>query len=74
MRKKIPAPRAEKILALLGEGPATTRELEAELGWPARLVAAHLSHLCRKGLAKSEQFGREHRQRRLWSIAGGNHA
>jgi hypothetical protein len=59
---------------VLSEGPATTRELEAELGWPGHLVAAHLSHLCRKGRARSEQFGREHRQRRLWSLAGGEHA
>lgn len=63
-----PTPRADKIAAILADGPATTAEINAELAWPRKLIAAHLSAMARRGQVRGELMGRDHHSRKLWAL------
>lgn len=69
------APKADKIAAVLAEGPATTAEINTELAWPRKLLAAHLSAMARRGQVRGELMGRDHHSRKLWTLtpAGADH-
>lgn len=57
-----------QVLAVLADGPATTGEVAAELGWPTRLTCAHLRELMIRGHARREPFPTGNRLRRfMWS-------
>ena len=64
-----PMPQADKIAAVLAEGPSTTWEIAAELGWRPNLVAAHLGAMVRRGQVTREQMS-ANKRRLLWSLAG----
>jgi predicted ArsR family transcriptional regulator len=62
--------RKRALLSALAGGPATTTELSAALGWPQRLVAAHLTLLQRRGVVARTPFRNEgRRQGSRWSVA-----
>lgn len=61
------------ILALLKEGPATTGELKAELGWKQSLIAAHLCSLYALGHVLRTPYLGGRQKCYLWSIKEGAH-
>lgn len=48
--------KAAQVLAVLSEGPATTGEVAAELGWDSHLACAHLKNLHTRKRVAREQF------------------
>lgn len=73
MTDHIPEVRISKtarLLALLAEGPATTGEVAAELGWTTHSACAFLKNLHMSGRLKREPFPTgDARRRFLWSLA-----
>lgn len=68
MTRPLPASKGGTVLAVLADGPATTGEVAAELGWPVRLTCAHLRELMIRGHARREPFPMGNRLRRfVWS-------
>jgi len=58
-----------QVLAVLQDGPATTGEVAAELGWDVHLTCAHLTNLHLAGRVTRAPFPTGDRRRRfLWSI------
>jgi predicted ArsR family transcriptional regulator len=57
------------LLANLAVGPSTTAELEAILGWPRSLIAAHLSAMAKQGKVTHRQFSAQEKPTYLWSLA-----
>lgn len=51
-----PNSKASAVLRVLGDGPATTGELAAELGWTVHLTCAHVKNLHMKGKVDREPF------------------
>jgi len=61
--------KASQVLALLADGPATTGEIAAELGWDAGNTGDHVHNLYQRGKVKREPFPTVNKQRRfLWSL------
>jgi predicted ArsR family transcriptional regulator len=60
------------VLSVLTEGPATSFEVAAELGWDVRIASAHLSNLRRSRRVVSEraQIKTGGRPAQLWRIRG----
>jgi|GEM_PF-5129340 len=60
---------AARIRAALGEGPATTQELVAELGMARNYIAAQLTVMARRGHLRKKPFvGTDGHTRNLWSL------
>lgn len=58
-----------QVLGVLGDGPATTGEVAAELGWSVHLACAHLKNLHLAGRVARQPFPTgDHRVRFLWSL------
>lgn len=70
MQQMHPNSKASTVMRILSEGPATTGEVAAELGWHVRLACAHLSNLRRQKKIVSEPFHRETggRPGQLWRV------
>lgn len=62
-----PGSRASQALAVLQEGPATTGEVAAELGWRSHMAHAYLAKLEASGRVTRERFPHR-RVRYLWSV------
>lgn len=63
-----PDSKASRVLAILREGPATTGEVAAELGWTTHLCCAHLKNLHMRGKITRQRFPMpDKRVRFLWS-------
>lgn len=73
MADQVPAATLSKaalVLALLADGPATTAEIAAELGWDAGNTGDHVHNLYQRGKVKREPFPTGDKLRRfLWSLA-----
>ncbi|HEY4145210.1 ArsR family transcriptional regulator [Pinirhizobacter sp.] len=64
-----PDSKASRVLRVLAEGPATTGEVAAELGWNVHLTCAHLKNLHLAGKVSRKRFPAPGRLVRfLWSI------
>jgi predicted ArsR family transcriptional regulator len=69
------ATKGRQVLAVLADGPATTGEVAAELGWPTRLTCAHLNHLMSKGTVTRNDFHTGNRRVRfLWMLVEASRA
>lgn len=65
-----PQSKVALVLALLVDGPATTGEAAAELGWDVHNTCAHLKNLFKQGRVAREPFPTGDKRRRfLWSLA-----
>ena len=60
---------AQRLLALLSDGPLTHRDLVARSGLPPRTVRHALLHLHRRGLVVARQSLRDARQRLHFAVA-----
>lgn len=68
-----PNSKASQVLRVLSEGPATTGEVAAELGWDPRITCSHLCELRTRGKVTSRPFEKPAGSRgapvvRLWSL------
>lgn len=61
--------KAAQVLEALRDGPATTGELAAELGWRSHLTCAHLKELHVRGKITRKPFPTGNRTVRfIWSL------
>jgi predicted ArsR family transcriptional regulator len=67
---KMKPSKTSQVIHVLSEGPATTGEVAAELGWTPHLACAHLKNLHLSGRICRERFPTSDRRVRfLWAIA-----
>lgn len=68
-----PDSKAQRCLAVLTDGPATTGEVAAETGLPSKLAGTHLALLHKRGKVTRSRYvkpeGRGQRNCWLWSAA-----
>lgn len=64
-----PDSKASQVMQVLRDGPATTGEVAAELGWHVHLTCCHLTNLHNHARITRERFPTgDRRIRWLWSL------